>query len=186
MRLQANVLEAPWLSGRYAQWETLALVALLAMFLGQILYFGSTPKLRVRCAPAVRHFRYFLPVSTVERRWFLIISLNAGISEEILFRGYLLQFLSGRLMGGISLGLTAALLLSSAAFGLGHLYQGAKRILLTAACGALLGMAAILSGSLLLPIIVHALVDASALWIYRPQRDDPVAAERLIRGWDLT
>jgi membrane protease YdiL (CAAX protease family) len=71
------------------------------------------------------------------------------------------------------------------AFGLGHFYQGAKGIIGTAIVGAILGLLAILTGNLILPILVHALADAHALWTYRPQRDDPLVAERLVQGYDL-
>jgi len=49
-----------------------------------------------------------------------------------------------------------------------------------------LGLMAILTGDLLLSIVVHTVVDAAALWVYRPLTDDPVEARLLIKGYDLT
>jgi membrane protease YdiL (CAAX protease family) len=134
---------------------------------------------------AAQKLRYFLPVTQEERRWWILMSLTAGICEEVLCRGFLLQFLSGKVEGGIPLGLTAAWLISSAAFGLGHFYQGVNGIIGTAIVGAILGLLAILSGNLILPILVHALADAHALWTYRPQRDDPLEADRLVQGTNI-
>ena len=87
--------------------------------------------------------------------------------------------------GGPALGLTAAWLISSAIFGFGHLYQGALGMIATALGGAVLGLMAILTGDLLLPIVVHALLDASILFAYRPQTDDPMKAVLLAQGYDI-
>lgn len=126
--------------------------------------------------------RFMLPVSKVERRWWLLLSVSAGVCEELIYRGFLLEFLRGRLDGGPPLGLTAGLLLSSIAFGTAHLYQGAAGIIQTTVVGMLLGTLAILTGSLLLPVICHVLLDAQILWMYRPADDAPDQAHLLING----
>jgi len=186
--LQRDVADVPWLLGPgIARAVTIALLGtFFVLFCAQQLLFGADAAWRARYARATRHFRYFLPVTPQERRWWLLVSLTAGICEELLFRGYLLQLLNGRMAGGVALQLTAAWLLSSAAFGFGHFYQGIKGALGAAFGGAVLGLLAILTGNLLLPIVVHALVDASALWTYRPQIDNPVEASLLVEGYDLT
>ncbi|MGF6243981.1 MULTISPECIES: CPBP family intramembrane glutamic endopeptidase [Paraburkholderia] len=159
---------------------------LIFAFFVQMVFLGSTTDRRAQYAKVAGSFRFFLPVTTEERCWWLAVSLTAGICEEVLYRGYLLQFFSGKFEGSLSLGLTAAWLLSSVAFGLAHFYQGVRAIAKTAVVGALLGILAILTGNLILPILVHALMDAGHLWTYRPQQDDPNKADRLIRGYDLT
>jgi membrane protease YdiL (CAAX protease family) len=137
---------------------------------------------RQKIAKAMQDMRFLLPVSKVERHWWLVLSVSAGVCEELLYRGFLLEFLRGRLDGGPQLGLTAAWLLSSIAFGTAHLYQGVAGIIKTTVVGLLLGMLAILSGSLLLPIICHILFDAQILWMYRPADDAPDQAQRLVNG----
>jgi membrane protease YdiL (CAAX protease family) len=125
-----------------------------------------------------------LPVSDSERRWWVLVSIAAGVCEEVVFRGFLMQFLEGQLHGGWRLDPTAAWLLSSLIFGCGHFYQGAAGIARTALAGLMFGLLAIVSGNLLLPIVLHVLVDMAVLWVYRPQLDNPDAAARLVQGCD--
>lgn len=137
---------------------------------------------RAKIAPAMQDLRFLLPVSGRERFWWVLISVSAGVCEEIIYRGFLLEFLRGRLEGGPQLGLASALLLSSIAFGAAHLYQGFAGIVKSAIMGLLFGMLAILSGSLLVPIVLHALIDLQILWMYRPAVDAPADARLLIDG----
>jgi membrane protease YdiL (CAAX protease family) len=185
--LERSVADIPWLLGSDAAMvgADILLSSILVLYLAQMVYFGSTPARRVKYAKLAQYLRFILPVTQEERRWWLFVSLTAGICEEVLCRGFLLQFLSGKIEGGVPLGLTAAWLVSSVAFGLGHFYQGVKGIIGTAIVGAILGLLAILTGNLILPILVHALADAHALWTYRPQRDNPLEADRLVQGYDL-
>ncbi|WP_256081857.1 CPBP family intramembrane glutamic endopeptidase [Massilia sp. YIM B04103] len=159
-----------------------------------LLYFGLAlapalqcrvhPRLRLKYASAVNYLHFLLPVSPQERRWWLLLSLTAGVCEELMFRGFLLHFLTGQMAGGLSLNLAGAWLLISLAFGLGHLYQGVAGVLRTTLAGLMFGLLALLSGSLLLPMLLHVLIDAAVLWIYHPQQDHPQAAARLIAGCD--
>lgn len=81
------------------------------------------------------------------------LSVTAGIVEEILWRGYLIWYL------GEFMSFWAAMLVSTVGFGLAHAYQGPRHIpqvmLLSAAFAALY----LLSGSVWLPMILHAAVD---------------------------
>ena len=163
-------------------------MALLALYfclaLAPALRCAIDPAMRQRYAPALRRLRFMLPVGARERRYWLLVSLAAGVCEELVFRGFLLQFLQGHPHGAWHMELTAAWLLSSLAFGCAHAYQGAAGIAATTLGGALFGLLAILSGSLLLPILLHALVDMALLLMYRPLLDDADAARRLSEGCD--
>jgi membrane protease YdiL (CAAX protease family) len=64
-----------------------------------------------------------------------------------------------------TLDLTLALLISSVIFGLNHLYEGIHGVVGSALAGFLFGLLFLLGGNLLLPIVVHALVDLRALVI---------------------
>lgn len=137
---------------------------------------------RKKLAQALRTMRFMLPVSAKERRYWVVLSLSAGICEELLFRGFLIHYLSGSLAGGPALGVLSAWLLSSMLFGLAHIYQGVAGVIRATIAGLLLGLVAILTGQLILPILLHALFDVQMLWMYRPVEDDPDAAEQLIHG----
>ena len=96
-----------------------------------------------------------LPASRRELRLFTALSLTAGICEEILFRGYLIWYL------GLYLGTAPAIVLAGSVFGLGHLYQGASQTLKIAVVGIVLGVFYVGSGSLWVPMALHAALDAS-------------------------
>ena len=110
-------------------------------------------------------YAYLFPATRVERRWWVLVGLTAGVCEEALFRGFLLHYLH---TSPWQLNLTLALLVSALIFGQQHLYQGAKGVIASAVLGALFGLLFLLSGSLLLPMLLHAALDLRLLVILRP------------------
>lgn len=86
--------------------------------------------------------------------WFLV-SLTAGICEEVIFRGYLLQQLTAWTKRPI-----ASIVAAGALFGCLHLYEGLAAIVPLAALGILFGFAARqLKGDLRAVIVAHTLQD---------------------------
>jgi membrane protease YdiL (CAAX protease family) len=107
------------------------------------------------------HLRYFMPQTPDERRWWVVVSTCAGVSEEITWRGVqppLLAYVTGSPLAGA--GLSAIL------FGAAHAMQGFKSaaviVLFAIAFQALVWT----SGSLLLAMIVHAAYDVTAGFTY--------------------
>lgn len=137
---------------------------------------------RLRIVKAMRSMRFMLPVTGRERQWWILVSLTAGVCEEILYRGFVTQYFSGSLGAAISLGTVGAWLTASLFFGLAHAYQGVTGIVRSGLGGLLLGVIAILSGGLLIPIVLHFLFDLQLLWVYRPVADEPDTAAQLING----
>lgn len=86
----------------------------------------------------------------------IVVSLLAGLGEELLFRGVLQAWLTG------VVGPWPAVALGGVVFGLAHYLSRAYFVLATC-MGLYLGTLYLLSGNLLLPILVHALYDALAL-----------------------
>lgn len=84
---------------------------------------------------------------------FNLLSITAGIVEEILWRGFLIWYLS-QIMP-----LWTAALLSSIGFGLAHAYQGWAQLPKITLVGTALAGLYILSGSIWLPMLLHASVD---------------------------
>lgn len=95
-----------------------------------------------------------LPRTAHERRLFAGLSVVAGFGEEVVFRGFLLAVLAPALGDPWT-----ALLLSSLAFGVLHVYQGAFGIVRTASLGGLLGVSVLVDGSLWPAVVVHVVVD---------------------------
>jgi uncharacterized protein len=119
---------------------------------------GSTPSAnapsgwRSRIMP---DFTALIPVTMHERLLYAAVAVSAGICEEIVFRGWLLSTLHSpiRLTG------TTLVLVAAAIFGAAHAYQKVTGIILTTLAGLLFCALYVLSGSLLLPILFHVLVD---------------------------
>ncbi len=141
--------------------------------------FGATSEYQVRnsekaakgLVTATRDFEFALPHSRRDLAWFYGISVTAGVTEEILYRGFLIAYLSGFMPT------LPAILVSTAAFGLAHSYQGPVGIVRTFLVGLALAAMYVLSGSLLLPIIAHVLVDIfGGRAIYHAYNQAPPAA----------
>ena len=101
----------------------------------------------------LRNIERMMPRTPGELRGFFALSVTAGVCEEILYRGYMIWYLTH------FLGLIPAALVAAAVFGLGHSYQGPRGVLLTGAVGAFLGGIYLVTGSLFVPMVVHALMD---------------------------
>ena len=114
-----------------------------------------------------------LPETLAECRWFAAVSIGAGISEELLFRGFLFYYLSWcfpHIQGWESAVLT------SLAFGMIHLYQGWKGILSTSIVGLITAGLYLLTGNLLVPMVFHASADLRALLIFWPSAPPAASA----------
>ena len=97
-----------------------------------------------------------LPTNRTERLWFVPLSLTAGICEEIMFRGFLLAVVFWLRPETT---VTHAALATAVVFGLGHLYQGVRGVVLTGVVGYLLAELALNSHSLVIPMGLHILID---------------------------
>ena len=94
-----------------------------------------------------------LPRTRGERGGFVALSITAGICEELLFRGFVLWYAT------MWTGPIGGFLISSALFGLMHLYLGAPHVPRTTIIGIFFYVVAVSAGSLLPAMLCHALVD---------------------------
>jgi CAAX protease family protein len=147
-------------------WWTLAIVVTAIVFFSWQAYAvasspGAQAKVRKQLAsqPSVR---VILPANAREMRVFGALAITAGICEEVLYRGYLFWYLRSFWPGA------AAAIAAVVIFGVAHLYQGGRGIILTSiAGGAAMGLY-LLTGSLIAPILVHAVLDlANGFMAYR-------------------
>lgn len=99
---------------------------------------------------------FFLPHTPDERRWFLRLSLTAGVCEETLYRGFLTWLVASYV------GLPAAIGVAVVAFALAHASQGRSGMIRVALGGLAFSFIVVLTGSLVPAMIVHALVDIAA------------------------
>ncbi|MBU7319042.1 CPBP family intramembrane glutamic endopeptidase [Paenibacillus oleatilyticus] len=94
---------------------------------------------------------------------FTILAFVVGVSEELIFRGYLYSYLQEYW----SVSDLVSLIIVNAVFGLLHFHQGRSAIIDTATLGIAMSQLYIQSGSLLLPIIFHILYDLKIVLITR-------------------
>src|ERR1700722_13331338 len=154
--------EASWLPGSGFVIGFIG-AALIALFLPVFLMMRSETT-RARIAKSLEKLNFILPKTAEERRWFVLMEITAGVCEEILYRGFLIHYFREL---PVSIGLIGALILSSCVFGFAHLYQGVVGIVQTTILGAIFGLIFIATGSLLLPMVLHTLIDLRILLILR-------------------
>ncbi|MCL6471827.1 MAG: CPBP family intramembrane metalloprotease [Firmicutes bacterium] len=151
-------------SGRSAE-ITIGLLAMSLVFIAAITLRSMGPRYRERVRQSAKLIAPMLPQTSVERGIWIALSSTAGISEEIIYRGFLMFYLLTYLPG---IPIITPALISSAIFALGHTYQGITGIIITFLLGIWLAAMYVLTGSLILSMVVHALLDVRILLIWRP------------------
>ncbi|MBL6689485.1 MAG: CPBP family intramembrane metalloprotease [Pseudomonadales bacterium] len=96
---------------------------------------------------------YALPRTRQEYVFSNFVSITAGIVEELVYRGYVIWLLS------LYMPLWAAAIVSTIAFGVAHAYQGWEGILKTGFVGGIFATIYLATGSIWIPVVLHALLD---------------------------
>lgn len=99
--------------------------------------------------------KLIVPHDAREYSWFMMVSLTAGICEELLYRGFLTWLVAAYT------GIAAAIAIVSILFGLAHGYQGAKGMLRAAMVGLFMSVIVLAGGWLLPAMVIHALIDVA-------------------------
>jgi membrane protease YdiL (CAAX protease family) len=108
--------------------------------------------------PAIGDIKALLPRERGELKFGAGLSVTAGVVEELLFRLALPAAVFGVSGSGI-----LAFGASAVVFGLLHIYQGPQGILFAFLLGLVFTALYVLSGSILVPIVLHALIDLRSL-----------------------
>jgi membrane protease YdiL (CAAX protease family) len=149
----------------------IALIAgLILLLVRQEKAIRADPAIRARVYPQLRPVAWFLPRTRAERDAFMGLSVTAGICEELLCRGWFLGLLAPWVHPAITLAATSIF------FGLGHAYQGLTGILKTGLTGLAMGAVYLITGSLFVPMILHAAIDIGSgrvAWLLL--KDEPTA-----------
>jgi membrane protease YdiL (CAAX protease family) len=97
------------------------------------------------------------PHTYLEAGFFVLLSVCAGLFEEIIFRGYL-----QRQFGALGRHAVVGIVVSAVIFGLGHGYQGARNMVVIAIFGSFFGILAHFRKSLRPGMMTHAFQDSIA------------------------
>lgn len=135
----------------FALWTAVALAGGLGMLF-------AARGLGVRETPLLR---WLLPRTRAERLEFVGVSITAGVTEELVFRGFLITAL-----GSAAGGLVLATVVSSFLFGFVHGYQGPAGTVRAGLLGLLLAIPFLATGSLLPSMAAHTALDLLAgIWL---------------------
>ena len=138
-------------------WIGLALtVVACGLLIIQAVALRRNPKKLQAMAKQFESVKEIIPHTDREAKEFVALSFTAGICEQIIYRGYLMLYITAAI--AIE-GMWPAALLSSLAFGLGHAYQGPKGVLKTGLFGLAMAGLYLLTGSIWLLIVLHAVID---------------------------
>lgn len=147
---------------------------LVTMYVPIVLAWGSGA-IRRRLLGPWRGMRGLLPTTVGERAVWVLLSLTTGICEELFFRGFVVYYLTHQPWG---LDVLISTLISCVLFSLGHAYQGLRGMLQTLLLGVALSGLVMATGSLVLPMIVHTLINMRVA-LLPPARSVPALVPQL-------
>jgi membrane protease YdiL (CAAX protease family) len=131
----------------------LIVAAFTFLFVRQIRAVRQNPEFAAQARQAAASLSFMTPTTAPELQRFSWLGITAGIVEELICRGFLIWYFSSFMP------MWAAILVTAMVFGLGHLYQGFAGILKTGVVGLLFGWLYWISGSIWLPMFLHAATD---------------------------
>jgi membrane protease YdiL (CAAX protease family) len=135
---------------RFVLWTsglTIAGLAIILMFREVAVWIGATETTTLR---------ELIPRTRQEKAVFALLSIAAGVSEELSYRGYAIPMLTPLL------GVGGAAAVTSVVFGVLHGYQGLLGTVRTALMGGALAWGFLTCGSIWPAIVAHALIDLAA------------------------
>jgi membrane protease YdiL (CAAX protease family) len=147
-------------------------VAMVLAVSAVVFRFGGSG-IRAALRRQARGFEALLPAGRRERLIFAGLAVTAGICEELIFRGFAVAYLRWLWPAAPR---SAIIVITAGAFGLGHLYQGARGVILTGLVGAYLAWLVLSTGSLLPAMVIHALLDLRILALPNLRAPAPAGA----------
>jgi len=146
----------------FGKWISYILLALFVGYLFAIVYhfvaMKTSQAFRDKVANELENMPYqeLLPESNQEKKLWGYVSLTAGVTEEIIYRGFLLLVLT-TLVPDASEWLY--IVIAGIVFGLAHTYQGLSGFIRTTLIGICFSMLYLILGSLFPLMIFHFLID---------------------------
>jgi membrane protease YdiL (CAAX protease family) len=145
-----------------------AVVATAFMLVQAIGVGRASDETRTALRPRLGYATPILPRTRTERRWFMALSITAGICEELIYRGFVVWALEP------FFGLWFAALGSVIGFGVAHAYLGKQGVLRATLAGAVFAGVVLAVGSLVPGMFLHAIIDMGAGAVgYALLRDTP-------------
>lgn len=148
----SELLGEPWRTPRRA-----ILDAGLAVGVASLVLLLDAALTRLLTAPESIAAHALIPATPAQRLAWLLFAVAAGVGEELVYRGYLQQQLTGSLQSP-----AAGVVLQALLFGVAHGEQGGAVVARFALYGALFGVLTLLRRSLAPAIVAHVALDVYA------------------------
>ena len=153
-------------------WGVVALILFAFSAYWMFLKFSSNARMAYQAALAEAPWaQRLMPKTRQEHRTFQMMGITAGITEEIIYRGYLIWALSALMTPWL------AAFISYVLFVLMHGYQGKSGMMQVAVIGAIVTVLYLVTQSLYPVILLHIGIDLLAAAIFRAGTKQMVRAE---------
>ena len=172
--MAALVLGGWWFTGRpfteiglgwgETPYDLTAVLVLAAFVLPYLIDVGLEAGSEARRQETAEGFRKlgFMPTSATQFLNFIFLAVAAGVGEEIVYRGFLITYVS-EMLPTLGVGESATFVLSligpAIAFGVGHFYQGWKAVVKIVAMAILFGFFYLRTGTLWPLMLLHTAID---------------------------
>jgi membrane protease YdiL (CAAX protease family) len=100
-------------------------------------------------------FSHYLPINKTQRNYFILLSISAGICEELIFRLFLVNFVNEFIHIIISI------ILINLIFGAAHLGSGLKNMLSATMLGLIFSIIYYYTNNIWIPMFIHTVIDLS-------------------------
>ena len=136
--------------------------------------YRAAVKNKIQSAKMPEYMGLLMPSSSREKALYSAVAISAGITEEILYRGFLTFVL---VTSFPAMGLWLSIVVTACLFSLGHLYQGWSGMLRTFVLGLIMSLIYAATGTVLLCIIIHLLIDLAGTVLETPESVEPRVAQ---------
>ena len=143
----------------FQSWWWMAIVFIL-IYLADVVLTLSTKKRVEESVEEWKNRTPFLPTKRNELPEYFLLCFSAGVFEEIVYRGYLINY-CWYLFEGYNYQQLLSVFLPAFVFSISHFYQGTKAVIKIFVLAVCFGYLFIFSGSLLIVMILHFLVDVA-------------------------
>lgn len=146
-----------WGNVPYDPTAVLLLCAFVALYLFDLYREAGNDKSRAATRKAF-HNLGFLPATATQFLNFIFLAVAAGFCEEIIYRGFMITYLTD-LLGDSGPVVAGVLLFPAVSFGLGHFYQGGKAVVKIVLMAVLFGFFYLRTGTLWPLMLLHTAID---------------------------
>lgn len=155
-----NAADREWtyLGFRLADFNTWVQIAAATLILFYIVDLLLSVINKSETEEKIKSLEYVIPLNWGEFRHYIFLAFAAGICEEIIFRGFLINYLF-TILQSTQWVIYLSILIPAVTFGLSHYYQGLKAVLKIISIAILFGVIFVYSGSLYIVMIIHVCID---------------------------